>query len=230
MDPLFGAAVDLGRARARGVDGGADGEPDRPPPLDEAPPPPEVSGVVGDRHHRPPGALGEERAAPAEGKALPRREPGPLREHHHPQAVVEAAPPFADERPRRLVPRRAVDGDGAEQGESPAEERHPQQRPLEQPGLRGEEGLEGEGLPHRLVAAEHDGRLPGEVPRALHDEAKAAGDPEPPEVEPAPAGDEAVADAVRERRAQGGEEGERDGRGHEPREERARPRRLAEGR
>ena len=66
----------------------------------------------------------------------------------------------------------AVDGDGPEQGEAPAEERHAEQGLLEQPGLRGEEGLKGEGLPHRLVAAEHHGRLPREVSRALDDEAE----------------------------------------------------------
>ena len=152
------------------------------------------------------------RNAPPRGtQGAPRREPGPFREHHHPQAVVEAAAALANERPRRLVSRGAVDGDGAEQREAPAEEGHAQQGSLEQPGLRGEEGLKGEGLPHRLVAAEHDGRLPREVPGALHDEAKPARGAEPPEVEPAPAGDEAVTDAVRERRGQGSEEGEHDG-------------------
>src|SRR5258706_2680548 len=138
LDPAPHLVVDRDHVPARGFDQRADHDLHRAALLPEGVARPVLPGVMRDRQDRRAGARREERAADAVAPDLSRRDARALREDRHPVAFLQALGALLDDLLARAAAARAVDGDGADRPQAPADEREPEELLLDDPALRRE--------------------------------------------------------------------------------------------
>src|SRR5690554_1904133 len=171
IHPRLGLLVDLydgARVLAFGIDSRPDSHLHSTGALAPAVTRPELTDIMGYRYHRSVVGAGQGAAAAGELDRVAGQHAGAFGEYQYPDARSQALAADAAELLQGIARLAAVDGDGLEQSEGPAEERHVEQFLLDQLGLWTKDLLQKEGFPGALVIGENHAGLIGNIFLADH--------------------------------------------------------------
>jgi hypothetical protein len=155
------------------------------------------AGTGGHRNGGAPGAV---------AARLARRHARALGKHHDPHPVGETALALLDHLAHRRAAGTAVDGDGAQQPDAPADERDPRELALKHPGLRRQDHRLRERLPARGMLHQRHVAAGGQVLASDDDVVQPADDAQRPEQDASPETCQREPRAVRQHQAHDREE------------------------